>query len=75
MTPERIRQRLTRLSGHELETFTESALMLANSTLRSDVPDTTVNLRYGLEQAQYAVWGMEEMLARREEGTFLRSMP
>ena len=72
MTPEKLKARLTRISSPELQRFVESSLMLASTTLRNDVPDIEVNLRYGLEQAQYAVYGLEELIDRKKEGEFLR---
>ncbi len=74
MTPEKVRQRLERLNTHELQTFIESAQMLAATTLRSDVPDTEVNLRYALEQAHYVVYGLEELVARKADGEFIRRL-
>jgi hypothetical protein len=72
VTPEKIRQRLERVSSHELNTLIESSLMLAGSTLRSDVPDTEVNLRYALEQTQYVTYALEELISRKQNGEFLR---
>ncbi len=46
--------------------------MLAGSTLRSDVPDTEVNLRYALEQTQYVTYALEELISRKQNGEFLR---
>ena len=74
LTPEKVRQKLERVSTSEVQSFVESALMLASSGLRNDVPDTEVNLRYTLEQAYFAVYGLEELLARKENGEFLRPL-
>lgn len=48
--------------------------MLTGTTLRNDVPDTIVNLQYALEQANYVVFGLEELLVRKEEGEFLKPL-
>jgi hypothetical protein len=74
VTPEKIRQRLERVSSHELYTLIESSLMLAASTMRSDAPDTEVLLKYGLEQTQYATYAFEELISRKEGGEFLRRL-